>query len=226
MTQIINTRPLLQEKQQPQTPEWLISHHITTSTEATLASLDAGSQGLTAEQVADRQHRFGPNEIAVKKAPPALIQWLQAFNNPFIYVLLALAIVSFVTDYWIPLRAGDKPDLTSVIIMSCMILFSTLLRFVQEFRTNKAADALNSLVEVTVNVRRQDEQHQSVVLSVPRHEIVPGDIVMLSAGDIVPADLRLLESSSLQLNQSVLTVSAVQPVLRSGTHLKAWGQCP
>ena len=221
MTQIINTRPLLQEKPQPQTPEWLISHHITTSTEATLASLDAGSQGLTAEQVADRQAQFGPNEIAVKKAPPALIQWLQAFNNPFIYVLLALAIVSFVTDYWIPVRAGEKPDLTSVIIMSCMILFSTLLRFVQEFRTNKAADALNSLVEVTVNVRRQDEQHHAVVLSVPRHEIVPGDIVMLSAGDIVPADLRLLESSSLQLNQSVLTGETLPVEKHARVHAEA-----
>ena len=205
MTQIINTCLLRQEKAQPHAPEWPVSHHVATSTEATLASLNSGIQGLTAEQVADRQTRFGPNTIALKKAPPALIQWLLAFNNPFIYVLLALAIVSFITDYWIPVRAGEEPDLTSVIIMSCMILLSTLLRFVQEFRTNKAADALNSLVEVTVNVRRQDEQHQAVVVSVPRHEIVPGDIVLLSAGDIVPADLRLLESSSLQLNQSVLT---------------------
>ncbi|GAA0475458.1 magnesium-translocating P-type ATPase [Tatumella punctata] len=206
MTQIINSAlPVQGKKQLAIQNDWLIARHIATSTEATLQSLAATTEGLDEQQVAARQSQFGPNEIAVKKAPPALLQWLLAFNNPFIYVLLALTAVSFITDYWIPRRAGEETDLTSVTIMGCMILFSTLLRFIQEFRTNKAAEALNSLVEVTVTVRRQDQHHQPVLLKIPRHLLVPGDIVLLSAGDIIPADLRLLETNSLQLNQSSLT---------------------
>lgn len=193
------------KKQPQQQNDWQITRHIATSTETTLELLDATTDGLTIQQVNERQATFGPNEIATKKAPSALLQWILAFNNPFIYVLMALAAVSFITDYWIPLRSGDTPDLTGVIIMSCIILFSTLLRFVQEFRTNKAADALNSLVEVTTTVRRRDAQNQPIEAKVPRHQLVPGDIVLLSAGDIIPADMRLLESTSLQLNQSALT---------------------
>ncbi len=210
MTQIINFSLPLQRKKHPKIQnDWQITRHIATSTDTTLKLLDATVHGLTREHVADRQKRFGPNEIATKKAPSAILQWIMAFNNPFIYVLMALTGVSFITDYWIPYRAGETPDLTSVIIMSCMILFSTLLRFIQEFRTNKAADALNSLVEVTVTVRRQNNQNQPEVMKVPRHQLVPGDIVLLSAGDIIPADMRLLESTSLQLNQSSLTGEAL-----------------
>ncbi|WP_294912160.1 magnesium-translocating P-type ATPase [Tatumella sp. UBA2305] len=206
MTQIINSSLPLQGKKQPQQQnDWLITRHIATSTETTLQLLNASIGGLTSQQVTERQATFGPNEIATKKAPSALLQWILAFNNPFIYVLMALAAVSFITDYWIPRRSGDTPDLTGVIIMSCMILFSTLLRFIQEFRTNKAADALNSLVEVTTTVRRRNAQNQPLETRIPRHQLVPGDIVLLSAGDIISADMRLLESSSLQLNQSALT---------------------
>jgi Mg2+-importing ATPase len=93
--------------------------------------------------------------VAHEQAPPALIQLLQAFNNPFIYVLMALAAVSFVTDYWLPLRNGEETDLTGIIIIVTMVSLSGLLRFWQEFRTNKAAQALKSMVRTTATVLRR-----------------------------------------------------------------------
>ena len=138
------------------------------------------------------------------KAPPALVQLIQAFNNPFIYVL-ALALVSFFTDYWMPLRHGEETDLTGVIIIVTMVTLSGLLRFWQEFRTNKAAQALKSMVRTTATVLRRESvqqapQKQEVDITSP----VPGDIIYLSAGDLVPADVRLLDSRDLFIS-AILT---------------------
>lgn len=116
------------------------------SPDHTLARLNSSRQGLTTEDALERLNEYGRNEVAHEQAPPALIQLLQAFNNPFIYVLMALAAVSFVTDYWLPLRNGEETDLTGIIIIVTMVSLSGLLRFWQEFRTNKAAQALKSMV--------------------------------------------------------------------------------
>ena len=113
------------------------------SPDHTLARLNSSRHGLTNEDALERLDEYGRNEVAHEQAPPALIQLLQAFNNPFIYVLMALAAVSFVTDYWLPLRNGEETDLTGIIIIVTMVSLSGLLRFWQEFRTNKAAQALN-----------------------------------------------------------------------------------
>lgn len=174
--------------------------------EQTLARLQSDARGLTAQEACARLKTCGPNEVAHDNAPPALVQLLQAFNNPFIYVLMALALISFVTDYAYPLRAGQETDLTGVTIIVTMVLLSGLLRFWQEFRTNKAAQAVKAMVRTTATVLRRpglDEESKKQVIAV--EALVPGDIVLLSAGDRVPADLRLLASRDLFISQAMLS---------------------
>lgn len=179
---------------------YLIEQEAARTVEETLAHLHSHEQGLSQQEAQRRLAQYGPNEVAQEKAPPALLQLLMAFHNPFIYVLLALALVSFFTDYWLPLRAGDAGDLTGVIIISTMVTLSALLRFWQEFRTNRAAQALKSLVRTTATVMRD-----GVAQEIAMRELVPGDIVLLSAGDLVPADVRLMRSRDLSVSQAVLT---------------------
>ncbi|HEM8612571.1 TPA: magnesium-translocating P-type ATPase [Citrobacter amalonaticus] len=176
------------------------------SPDHTLARLNSSRHGLTNEDALERLDEYGRNEVAHEQAPPALIQLLQAFNNPFIYVLMALAAVSFVTDYWLPLRNGEETDLTGIIIIVTMVSLSGLLRFWQEFRTNKAAQALKSMVRTTATVlRRGPGNLGSVQEEIAIEELVPGDIIFLAAGDLVPADVRLLESRDLFVSQSILS---------------------
>ncbi|ECU9605498.1 magnesium-translocating P-type ATPase [Salmonella enterica subsp. enterica serovar Telelkebir] len=176
------------------------------SPDHTLARLNSSRQGLTAKDALERLDAYGRNEVAHEQAPPALIQLLQAFNNPFIYVLMALAAVSFVTDYWLPLRNGEETDLTGIIIIVTMVSLSGLLRFWQEFRTNKAAQALKYMVRTTATVLRRGPGNMGPVRQeIAIEELVPGDIIFLAAGDLIPADVRLLESRDLFVSQSILS---------------------
>ncbi|WP_259699497.1 cation-transporting P-type ATPase, partial [Pseudomonas fluorescens] len=92
----------------------------------TLANVKTSADGLTELDAEGRLQREGFNEVAHDKPPHAIVQFLQALNNPFIYVLLALAGISFVTDYWLPLQAGEEVDLTKVIIIMTMVSLSSL----------------------------------------------------------------------------------------------------
>ncbi|MFF7860035.1 magnesium-translocating P-type ATPase [Pseudomonas monteilii] len=178
----------------------------------TLANLDATEQGLTEHEAAKRLERDGANQVAHDQQPHALVQLFKALHNPFIYVLLTLAGISFVTDYWLPVRAGetDDADLTKVVIIMTMVSLSSLLRFWQEYRSNKAADALKAMVRTTATVLRREQVGQAPRLrEVPMDDLVAGDIVQLSAGDMIPADIRLLESRDLFISQAVLTGEAL-----------------
>ncbi|MCP8632584.1 magnesium-translocating P-type ATPase [Pseudomonas mosselii] len=178
----------------------------------TLANLDASELGLTEHEAAKRLQRDGANQVAHDKPQPVLMQLLKALHNPFIYVLLTLAGISFVTDYWLPVRAGDmeEADLTKVIIIMTMVSLSSLLRFWQEYRSAKAADALKAMVRTTATVLRRERHDQPARLrEVPMNELVAGDIVQLAAGDMIPADIRLIESRDLFISQAVLTGEAL-----------------
>ncbi|WP_426099739.1 magnesium-translocating P-type ATPase [Pseudomonas sp. PSPC3-3] len=177
---------------------------------ATLANVRATQDGLTELDAAARLQRQGHNEVAHDKPPHAIVQFLQALNNPFIYVLLTLGAISFVTDYWLPLQAGEEVDLTKVIIIMTMVLLSSLLRFWQEHRSAKSAEALKAMVRTTATVlRRAQVGAQPTLREVPMRELVAGDIVQLSAGDMIPADIRLIESHDLFISQAVLTGEAL-----------------
>jgi len=188
------------------TTRYLIEDEAAFTADETLLRLRSDALGLVEREAEARLQIYGRNQVEHDKAPPALVQLIQAFNNPFIYVLLALALVSFFTDYWMPLRHGEETDLTGVIIIVTMVTLSGLLRFWQEFRTNKAAQALKSMVRTTATVlRRESVQQAPQKQEVDITSLVPGDIIYLSAGDLVPADVRLLDSRDLFISQAILT---------------------
>ncbi|NUF26832.1 Mg2+-importing ATPase [Gilliamella bombicola] len=180
------------------------------SLDSILSKFQSSLSGLTQESAKSRIEQYGKNEVAREKVPSILVQLLMAFNNPFIFVLLALASVSFVTDFWLPLQNGEETDLTGIIIILTMVSLSGLLRFWQEFRSNKAAEALKSMIRTTATVlRRAHKDMTPERIEIPLSEIVPGDIVYLSAGDMIPADIRLIESRDLFVSQAVLTGESI-----------------
>ena len=161
-----------------------------------LAALDTTPAGLDAEQIAARLHRDGANEVSHEKPPHWSRQLLHACRNPFIIVLLVLAGVQLATD---------RTDLTGPLIIGVMVAISVLLSFSQEYRSTRAAETLKAMVRNTATVSRRASDGHSERIEVPVAELVVGDIVHLGAGDMVPADLRLLSAKDLFISQAILT---------------------
>jgi Mg2+-importing ATPase len=161
-----------------------------------LAALETSTSGLDAEQISERLHRDGLNEVSHEKPPHWALQLLRAFKNPFIIVLLVLAVVEMF---------ATPDDLSGPIIISVMVAISVLLNFTQEFRSSRAAENLKAMVRNTATVTRQASDGHSEQIEVPVAELVAGDIVHLGAGDMVPADLRLLSAKDLFISQAILT---------------------
>ncbi|WP_080408955.1 magnesium-translocating P-type ATPase [Burkholderia ubonensis] len=174
----------------------------------TLKALRTSTRGLTYEQAADRLQLDGPNEIAHDKPPHWTRQLLMSFHNPFVYVLLVLAAISFCTDVWF--AAPDDRDYVGMTILLTMVTISALLRFVQEFRSLRAAEKLKAMVRTTATVQRAvTDTSEPARHDIPMREVVIGDIVHLSAGDMIPADVRLITSRDLFISQAVLTGEAL-----------------
>lgn len=185
-----------------------IESEANNSLERTLKNVGGSLSGLTESQVSERLTRHGFNEVAHDKPPHALIQLLLAFKNPFVLVLLFLACVSAVTDVY--LAAPGEAEWTGIIILVTMVIISSLLRFWQEYRSGQAAERLKSMVGNTATaLRRISGANSPIKQEVPMRELVPGDIVYLSAGDMIPADIRLMESRDLFISQAVLTGEAL-----------------
>jgi len=164
--------------------------------DALLASLDTTLSGLDEEQIEDRLNRDGSNEVSHEKPPHWTRQLLRTFKNPFIIVLLILAVVQvFITP----------DDLSGPIIIAVMVSISVLLSFSQEYRSSRAAENLKAMVRNTATVTRKASDGHSERIEVPVGELVAGDIVHLAAGDMVPADMRLLTAKDLFISQAILT---------------------
>lgn len=161
--------------------------------------LNTDINGLTMEDVENRAEKYGSNEVAHEKPAPWYIQLVKAFINPFILVLLALAVVSLITD--VIIAAPKDRSYRTVIVIGIMVSISGLLKFVQEFKSGKAAEELKAFVRTTAAVLRKDAGVKEINMS----EIVPGDIVHLAAGDMIPADVRIITSKDLFVSQSSLT---------------------
>jgi len=147
------------------------------------------SRGLTEEEAQNRHDEYGYNEPAKKKKRTLLLQILSKFVNPLVIVLLIIAAFS--------LFLGEKVSALLVILMAVM---SVMLSFFQEYRAGKEASKLSEMVRTTATVYRNGKPRE-----VPIREIVPGDIVDLFAGDIIPADLRIIFCKDLFVNQASLT---------------------
>ena len=168
-----------------------------------LEMLESHEQGLSAAEVKERLLTHGLNEVAHEKAPRWYVQFFEAFLNPFIGVLLVLAIISYITD--VIIQAPADKDYTTVGVISIMVFLSAMLRFVQEFRSNQAAEKLKSMVTTTATVLRQEQDKQEIDIK----RLVPGDIIHLSAGDMIPADVRIMQSKDLFVSQAILTGEAL-----------------
>lgn len=162
-------------------------------------TLESNEHGLSKADVANKKGKFGLNEIQHEKAPAWYVQLFQAFLNPFIAVLIILASVSFVMD--VLLAAPGEQDYKTVVVVGLMVTLSSLLRFWQEYTSNRAAESLKSMVKTTATVIRQDKGKFEINII----DLVPGDIVFLSAGDMIPADCRVIHSKDLFVSQSMLT---------------------
>lgn len=159
----------------------------------------ATTDGLNENQVEASMNKYGKNVVTSSNKNTLIKRLYGAFINPFTLVLIALATVSAFTDI-IFAEPGEKSPVT-VIIISVMVMISGLLRFVQEARSEKASEKLNEMIETTACIKRAGIEKKEI----PIDEIVVGDIVYLSAGDLVPADVRIINAKDLFINQSALT---------------------
>jgi cation-transporting P-type ATPase F len=150
-------------------------------------------QGLSSAQAARQQERFGKNELKAKKGRPLLWMFLIQFKNPLLYILLIAGAVKAFMGSWI--EAG---------VITGVAILNALIAFTQESKAESAIKALASSVTTEAMVRRNGETRK--ISSV---ELVPGDVVLLVSGDKVPADIRLVKSRSLQVNESGLTGESV-----------------
>ncbi|SDX50894.1 Mg2+-importing ATPase [Hydrobacter penzbergensis] len=161
--------------------------------------MESNNAGLSDAQVTDKLKTVGLNEVQHEKAPSWFRQLMQAFVNPFIGILVVIAIISFIMDVWMA-KPGEEAYKT-VIMVGVMVMVSSLLRFVQEYRSNRAAEQLKSMVKTTATVIRRPEGKTEVDIK----NLVPGDIILLSAGDMIPADCRIIQSKDLFVSQAMLT---------------------
>lgn len=154
--------------------------------------------GIGEDMLDERKEKYGVNIVRLKRKKSAARRLAEAFINPFTGILFALAIVSVFTDI-VFAAPGDKNPAT-VIIIAAMLLISGVLRFVQDSRSENAADKLAQMVNTTAAVKRTDG-----VKEIALEDIVVGDTVMLSAGDMIPADMRITACKDLFISQSALT---------------------
>lgn len=193
--------------------------------ETALEILNTSSEGLSELQSNLRLNKIGLNEIAHEKPPKWYIQFLKLFENPLVILLITLAVIAFLTE-----------DIEAAAIIFSMVIFSVILRFSQEFRSSKAAEKLREMVHTTATVKRKDPRKDispslaqdmglTLNLDVPDKQeipikfLVPGDVIFLAAGDMIPADVRLISAKDLFVSQGALTGESLpvekQPALSS-----------
>ena len=175
---------------------------------------NTSQQGLNDSQVAQSRKLFGANHVQQQHQPSIGKRLISAFVNPFTAILLILAIVSTFTDMIFPYFSlfGSRPEnftCATVVIIVTMIMLSGLLRFVQEYRSGNATAKLLAMIKTTCTVTRNGQEED-----IDLNDVVVGDIVHLSAGNMIPADLRILENTDLFVNRSELTGES-RPVEKS-----------
>jgi len=172
-------------------------------TQELLKALGTDMGGLSEERTEEVREEYGDNSITRGKKESLPERIAKAFINPFTAILFILAVVSAFTD--IVFADPGKADPTTVIIITTMVLASGILRFIQETRSGQAAENLLNMITTTTNVRRREEGNREI----PLEDVVVGDIVNLAAGDMIPADMRIILAKDLFISQSALTGESV-----------------
>jgi Mg2+-importing ATPase len=176
-------------------PWWLEPRPAATADQARVAA------GLSQVEARARLARFGPNLFRERREKSLLLQYLSRFRNPLVIILLVASAVSAFTG-----------EVTNFLIITCMVLLSVTLDFVQEYRANAAAEKLRQSVSVRTTVLRDGQS-----LDVAVTEVVPGDVALLAAGDLIPADGVVLEARDFFVKQALLTGEPYPVEKRPGT---------
>ena len=183
-----------------------IQFEATNPIKEVLKNLHTTLRGLDAGAVPVSRTKYGTNKVTHEKKKSLAKRLVSAFINPFTAILFCLALVSTITDMILPYFSlfGSVPDdfdcLTVVIILT-MVFISGTLRFVQESRSGNAAEKLLAMITTTCTVTRRNQEK----IEIPMDDLVVGDIVHLSAGDMIPADVRILDAKDLFVSQASLT---------------------
>ena len=180
-----------------------------TDLDSLFLELQSSSTGLSLEQWKRNYEKYGPNSFNLETETKPLIQFLKLFASPLSLLLMGLSVLSFLT--------GEG---RGAVMIALMVLLSTTLAFTQEYKSNKAAKKLKSMVSTKVEVLRS-----GVFCSIDLSDIVPGDIVQLSVGDLIPADVRIISSKDLFINQASLTGESL-PIEKSHVSLDGEASSP
>jgi Mg2+-importing ATPase len=167
--------------------------------ESIYSDLDTSIEGLSPIDAAQRLRDYGPNEITYEKRSPWYIYLFKSFLDPFILILLAIVFLSYFTD--VAFASTIEKSWVTIIIISIMILISVILRFTQEYKSQITADNLKDLIPTTTAIKRKGSEACEIVMT----NVVTGDIIHLAAGDLIPADMRLIQTVDLFISQSSLT---------------------
>ena len=164
-----------------------------------LLKMNSRLEGLTEDEIDESRKFYGDNVIVRGRKITLIERLFAAFINPFTLILIVLAVISALTD--IAFAPIEERSYVTVILISAMVIMSGLLRFIQEMRSGNAAEKLTSMiVNTTAIVRKEDGEQERIM-----EEAVVGDIIQLAAGDMIPADLRILAAKDLFLSESTLT---------------------
>ncbi len=166
--------------------------HTRTAQEA-VDAFESGHDGLSAVETEQRQARYGANRLSPPQKSGPVVRFLRHFHNILIYILIAAALGTALLGHWVD---------TGVIL--AVVLINTLIGFIQEGRAEKALDAIRQMLSPTALVIRDGQRRE-----LPADQLVPGDMVLLQAGDKVPADLRLIQTKNLRIEEAVLTGESV-----------------
>ncbi|NBV52049.1 MAG: HAD family hydrolase [Verrucomicrobia bacterium] len=161
--------------------------------EAAFAAVEASREGLSAEEAARRLEKFGPNSVAARRAN-AFVELLRKFKEPLVIQLMVICVLSYFFE------DNETKKILSTSLVGGMVFFSVFLSYFQESRSAQAIAKLQAMVKSSCLVLRD-----GVETSVPIDEIVPGDVVVLAAGSIIPADCRMIQAKDFFLSQSALT---------------------
>ena len=167
-----------------------------TSKEKFILEFNIKEEGLNDSEVAEKIHKYGYNEITQSKPKKWYHYLWKSFITPFNSILLGIALILSYTDIYL----AEDPNYANIIVILILVGVSTFLDFFSEYRSNLAAEKLKQLVSTTATVVRNNQK-----VKIPFKDLVLGDTVILSAGDMIPADLRIIESKDLYVGQSSLT---------------------
>lgn len=168
------------------------------SAQEVMAEWETSPAGLSTAEAEKRREKYGANKLKEAEKPTILQRFLKQLKDPMLLILIAAAAVSAVTNYL------SQESFTEVFIILLVVLLNAVLGVVQESKAEAAIEALQTMTAATCKVMRDGKQ-----VTLHSDELVPGDIVILEAGDAVPADGRILESASMKIEEAALTGESV-----------------